>query len=107
MPDDITLGELGRRMDALALEIREWRQSTVGRLEYESDQQGIERRFVQAEAQAAITAADVSKLRADVTKTEKDRDREAGQRRFTVLGLIASPLVGALMAWIVAGGLSR
>lgn len=104
---DVTLGEVYRLVTKVDGRLDTITQQMVGRAEYESDQEGIERRFVMSEAQAAATAADVSKLRADVTKTEKDRDREAGQRRFTMLGLIASPIVGAIMAWIVAGGLSR
>lgn len=107
MADDITLGELGRRMDALALEIREWRQATVGRPEYESDQEGIVRRFTNLEAANASTAADVVKLRESVTKAEQDRNKEAGQRRFSIVAMIAGPVVAALIAWVVAGGLVR
>lgn len=107
MADDITLGELGRRMDALALEIREWRQATVGRAEYESDQEGIVRRFEAAERSNSATAREVTALRETVAKTETDRNKEAGQRRFSIAAMLAAPVLSALVAWVVAGGLGR
>lgn len=80
---------------------------TVGRAEYESDQEGTVRRFEQGERATAAVAADVTALRDSVAKTEAERTREAGQRRFSVAAMLAAPVLSALVAWIVAGGLGR
>jgi len=43
--NEVTIGEVGRRLSEVLVELREMRKDLIGRAEYESDQEGIDRRF--------------------------------------------------------------
>ena len=122
MPDnDVTLGELNRRTAENAKDIREVRRETIGRAEYESDQEGIAERFansnlVHADLKAQATANDARITAVDEKHTaenkeilkkqeqyEKDQQGQRSQRITTILGWVASPIVGAILANLFRG----
>jgi hypothetical protein len=121
MPDhEITIGEVGRRLGEVLVELREMRKDLIGRAEYESDQEGIDRRFeesgkvhVQLETRVAeVNAARKVAVTEEATAREKEVARvEAridriggwvkwgGGAAISVAGLILT-----VLGWIVANG---
>lgn len=118
MPDhDVTLGEVHRRVGEALLEIREIRKELIGRAEYESDQEGIDRRFeesnkvhtqLEAKVDAEGGAREVA-ITKEVTAREKDTtridvriDRIGGWVKYgvtTALGVIMTAV-----GWLLANG---
>lgn len=57
-----------------------------------------------AEATARVTAEqNLAKERAE---DQKDREREAGNRRWMLFGIAASPIVAAIVGWVTAALIS-
>lgn len=121
MPDhEITIGEVGRRLGEVLVELREMRNSLIGRAEYESDQEHINDRFaesgkvhVQLEAkvvaegavrEVAVTKEATEREKADA-KLEARIDRIGGWVKWggsaalAVIGLIVT-----VIGWIVVTG---
>ena len=115
--NEVTIGEVGRRLGEVLVELREMRKDLIGRAEYESDQEHISDRFaesgkvhVQLEARVAeVNAARKVALTEEATEREKAVarleiriDRIGGWVKYgvtTVLGLIVT-----VIGWILANG---
>lgn len=118
MPDhEITIGEVGRRLGEVLVELRDMRRDLVGRAEYESDQEGIDRRFnesgnVHTALEAKVAAESVAR-EGSVAKEASERekgdakletriDRIGGWVKYgvtTVLGILT-----AAVGWLIATG---
>lgn len=118
MPDhEITIGEVGRRLGEVLVELRDMRKDLIGRAEYESDQEGIDRRFeesgkvhvqletrvaeVNAARKVAVTEEATEREKAD-TRLETRIDRIGGWVKYgvsTVLGVLT-----AAVGWLIATG---
>lgn len=118
MPEnEVTLGEVGRRLGEVLVEIREMRKDLIGRAEYESDQEGIDRRFeesgkvhIQLETkvategvarEAAVTREAAEREKGDA-RLEVRLDRIGGWVKYgvtTALGIITTAV-----GWILANG---
>lgn len=114
---EVTIGEVGRRLGEVLVELREMRKDLIGRAEYESDQEHINDRFaesgkvhVQLEAKVAAEGAhrEVAVTK-EATAREKDTaridariDRIGAWVKYgvtTALGLIVT-----VIGWILANG---
>lgn len=118
MPDhDITIGEVGRRLSEVLVELREMRKDLIGRAEYESDQEGIDRRFeesakVHTQLEAKVAAAEGAREVA-VTKEAAER-KEADARIEARLDRIGGTVkwgggtvitvILTVVGWIIASG---
>ncbi|GMA33498.1 hypothetical protein [Litorihabitans aurantiacus] len=100
MADDVTLGELGRRINDVGGDVKELRKEVVGRREYEESQRGTNLRLTTVEAK-------VIALEADVETERKERAAARAQRGMQVALMIAGPIVATVVAFIVGGGLIR
>ncbi len=56
------------------------------------------------EVQARVTAEQV--LAKERLAEQQLREREAGSRRWMIFGLFAAPVVSAVLAWVISGGLT-
>lgn len=118
MPEnEVTLGEVGRRLGEVLLEIRDMRKDLVGRPEYEADQEGIDRRFeesgkihtaleakVAAEgvAREATVAKEAALREKEVARIETRIDRIGGWVKYG--GSAALTVIVAVIGWILANG---
>lgn len=84
MPDhEITIGEVGRRLGEVLVELREMRKDLIGRAEYESDQEHINSRFEESgkvHVQLEARVAEVNAAR-KVAVTEEASEREKGDTK--------------------------
>lgn len=118
MPEnEVTLGEVSRRLGDVLVELREMRKDLIGRAEYESDQEGIAHKFqesgkVHVQLEAKVAAVDAAR---EVAVTKEATEREKGDARLevrldriggwvkygvtTVLGLLT-----AAVGWLIATG---
>jgi hypothetical protein len=121
MPDhEITIGEVGRRLGEVLVELREMRKDLIGRAEYESDQEHIDRRFEESgkvHVQLETRVAEVNAAR-KVAVTEEATEREKGdtklEARIDRIGgwvkwggsaaLAAIGLIVTVIGWIVTTG---
>jgi hypothetical protein len=106
--DDITNGELARRLD----ELRAIMQSLVGRPEYAADQRSVEHRFADLER----TLAEERRARAGEIKTVNDRitdqAKQAAEHRQGWRTVVYTGIVPALVVllgifvqlWLARGG---
>jgi hypothetical protein len=118
VPDhEITIGEVGRRLGEVLVELRDMRKDLIGRAEYESDQEGIDRRFEESgkvHTQLEARVAEVNAAR-KVAVAEEATEREKADARLetrinrigdwvkygvsTVLGILT-----AAVGWLIATG---
>lgn len=115
--NEVTLGEVYRAIVEVRQEQRDMRKDLIGRAEYESDQEGIDRRFeesgkVHTQLEAKVAAAEGSREVAvtkeatarekEVARVEARIDRIGGWVKYgvtTALGLITTAV-----GWILANG---
>jgi hypothetical protein len=118
MPEnEVTLGEVGRRLGELLVEFREMRQALVGRAEYEADQEGIDRRFeesgkvhialearvaTEGVAREAAVAKEATEREKDDARLEARIDRIGGWVKWG--GGAAITVIVAVIGWILANG---
>lgn len=114
---DVTLGEVYRRLGEALLELREMRKEVIGRAEYESDQEGIDRRFeesakVHIQLEAKVTAEGAAR---EVAVTKEATEREKGDTRLETRidriggwvkwgGSAAITVILAAIGWILVNG---
>lgn len=121
MPDEPTLGELGRRLERIEQRLEQFYQDVIGRREYEADQEGIAQKFqqsadVHSEIKATTAALDIKIDAVDIKHTnenkeiirkqdqyEKDQQSQRSQRGITVLGWVSSPILGAILGNVFRG----
>lgn len=108
MADDVTLGEVARRIDSVLTEVRDMRKDVIGRREYESDQEGIAVKFATAERalrdwKTTSTEANVdlgARISALAARTEKNEENQKANRQkwiFALVMALASPLAAFLV----------
>lgn len=103
MPDqEITIGEVGRRLGEVLVELREMRKDLIGRAEYESDQEGIAHKFqesgkVHAQLEAKVATEGAAR---EVAITKEATEREKGDARLEA----RLDRIGGLVKW--GGGVS-
>lgn len=81
--NEVTIGEVGRRLSEVLVELREMRKDLIGRAEYESDQEHIDRRFEESgkvHVQLETRVAEVNAAR-KVAVTEEATEREKADAR--------------------------
>lgn len=118
MPDqDITIGEVGRRLSEVLLELREMRKDLIGRAEYESDQEGIAHKFqesakVHTQLEAKVVAEGATREVA-ITKESTAREKEVArvEARIDRIGgwvkygvTTALTVIVAVVGWMLANG---
>jgi hypothetical protein len=118
VPDhEITLGEVGRRLGEVLVELREMHRDLIGRAEYEADQKGVDRRFeesgkvhVQLEARVAEVNA-ARKVAVTEEATEREKADERLETRLDRIGgwvkygvTTALGLLTAAVGWVIATG---
>lgn len=118
MPEnEVTLGEVSRRLGDVLVELREMRKDLIGRAEYESDQEGIAHKFqesakVHVQLEARLAEVNASRK---VAVTEEATEREKGDARLEVrldrIGgwvkygvTTAIGLLTAAVGWLIATG---
>jgi len=105
--NEVTLGEVYRAIVEVRQEQRDMRKDLVGRAEYESDQEGINRRFeesskVHTVLEAKVAAVDtkvdakVSALEQKAAEAEKEQRQNRGKWTFALV--MAG--VGAVLSFI-------
>lgn len=115
--NEVTLGEVSRRLGDVLVELRDMRKDLIGRAEYESDQEGIAHKFqesakVHTELKAEVATEGAARevaITKEATAREKDAaridariDRIGGWVKYgvtTALGLITTAV-----GWILANG---
>lgn len=115
--NEVTLGEVYRAIVEVRQEQRDMRKDLIGRAEYESDQEGIDRRFeesgkvhVQLEARVVeVNAARKVAVAEEATAREKDTaridariDRIGGWVKYGVTTAIG--LITTAVGWILMNG---
>lgn len=121
MPDhEITIGEVGRRLGEVLVELREMRKDLIGRAEYESDQEHINSRFEESgkvHVQLEARVAEVNAAR-KVAVTEEASEREKADARLETRldrigglvkwgGGVTVTVILTVIGWIIASGGGR
>jgi hypothetical protein len=118
MPDhEVTLGEVYRAIVEVRQEQRDMRKDLIGRAEYESDQEGIDRRFEESakvHTQLETRVAEVNAAR-KVAVTEEATEREKADSRIEARldrigaavkwgGGTVITVILTVVGWIIASG---
>jgi hypothetical protein len=106
--DEPTPGELSRRLDAFATELR----TLIGRAEYSSDQRGLEHRFTDLghdiEDVRRQHAGDIKDVNDRITReADKSAARQLGWRTLIFTGLVPAAIAGAailVQIWLSSKG---
>jgi len=118
MPDhEITIGEVGRRLGEVLVELREMHRDLIGRAEYEADQKGIDRRFEESgKVHTALEAKVATEAVAREAAVAKEAvEREKGDARLETRldrigglvkwgGGIAVTVILTVIGWILVNG---
>lgn len=103
----MTLGELGRRIEAMHKDMRDMRGELVGRREYDSDQVGIDRRFKEVEADVSDQGRRLDGVVSDIAKDKADvATWQRSNRAQWVLALVlavAGPIITIIVTRLAGG----
>lgn len=113
---DVTLGEVYRLVQSVLQEQRAMRTDLVGRAEYESDQEGTDRRFEESNKVHTALDAKVAKVDArvdakiealeqKVEAQEKEQRQNRSKWFFAVAMAVVSPVLAFIVNLIARGGL--
>jgi len=106
--NDISAAEVHRLFQLLQLDVRDLRRDLVGRAEYESDQEGINRRFEDSgrthttlEAKVAGVdakyAAEIKDLRANQEAQEKEQRANRSKWQFAIVMAVVTPILALIV----------
>ncbi len=98
MPEhEVTLGEVYRAVIEIRQEQREMRKDLIGRAEYESDQEGIDRRF----KDSTDTHVRLENAIDAISRRQDSTEKEQRQAKSRWLQSIAIAALGAVLAVVV------
>lgn len=111
---DVTLGEVYRLVVSVQKDLRDLRTDLVGRAEYESDQEGIDRRFqgsaeVHAELKSEIVAVKtegtsaVKEINGRLDAAEEAQKRNRQQWTLALVGIGATAIIGPIATILIQG----
>lgn len=108
MPEnEVTLGEVSRRLGDVLGELRDMRKDLIGRAEYEADQEGIDRRFEESgkvhvvlETKVAAVDSKVDARFADLEQKAADAANEQRRNRGNWTLSLVVAVVGAVLSFV-------
>jgi len=108
VPDDITLGEVGRIAREARSEVRALvdalPEKYVLRREYETDQRNTDRRISEVAATVAKTDASVEAIEKEQAALEKERQDQASARRWQLFLQFSGPIIAAIVTILILRG---